>query len=105
MVGKTDLNPPSPGFAFDRVSVSGGKFVSLSFSGEIRNKDRPVRKGKESEFHKQVAWIEQRFVVLCDTTGRRAWLIDGLSALLHVVRASLLHRRNLGYLLYSMRKM
>lgn len=63
----------------------------------IGRKDRPVRKGKVSEFHKQLEWIEQRFVILYDTGDNRAWLIDGLSALLHVVRASILHRKNLGY--------
>lgn len=83
-------------FAFDRVSISGGKIITVGISATIGKKDKPVRAAKNSDYHKQLEWIEQRFVVLYDGHDRRAWLIDGLSALLHLVRASIAHRRGRG---------
>ncbi|GFF36596.1 hypothetical protein IFM46972_04939 [Aspergillus udagawae] len=88
---------PQPGsrFAFDRVSISAGKIVSVGASVAINKKDKPARAAK-TDYHKQIEWAEERFIVLYDCKDRRAWLIDGLSALLHLVRAHLAHRRKVG---------
>ncbi|GIC87262.1 5'-methylthioadenosine/S-adenosylhomocysteine nucleosidase family protein [Aspergillus udagawae] len=89
---------PQPGsrFAFDRVSISAGKIVSVGASVAISKKDKPARAAKKTDYHKQIEWAEERFIVLYDCKDRRAWLIDGLSALLHLVRAHLAHRRKVG---------
>lgn len=39
----------------------------------------------------RLKWISKKFVVLYDVHERRAWFVDGASALLHLVRASLRH--------------
>ncbi|OJJ42360.1 hypothetical protein ASPZODRAFT_147347 [Penicilliopsis zonata CBS 506.65] len=90
------LPQPDSRFAFDRVSVSVGKIVSMSGSVAIGKKEKPARAAKTTDYHKQIEWAEERFVVLYDCKDRRAWLIDGLSALLHLVRARLAHRRKVG---------
>jgi hypothetical protein len=63
----------------------------------IGKKDKPGRAIITDDYNKQIEWVEQRFVVFYDRSEKRAWLIDGLSALLHLVRASLARRRNLGH--------
>lgn len=42
----------------------------------------------------RLKWIAKKFVVFYDLRDRRAWLLDGASALLHLVRASLSHDKN-----------
>lgn len=42
----------------------------------------------------RLKWISKKFVVLYDVDDRRAWLVDGATALLHLVRASLKHDEN-----------
>ncbi|KAI0553279.1 hypothetical protein F4679DRAFT_502942 [Xylaria curta] len=93
----TGLQRPDARFAFDRVSVSAGKFINVVGSVTIGKKDKPGRASKTSDYHKQLEWAERKFVVFYDWKDRRAWLIDGLSALLHLVRSSLAHRRRLGH--------
>lgn len=93
---KTGLRQPDSWFAFDRVSISAGKIVSAGASVAIGKKDKPARAAKATDYHKQIEWAEEQFVVFYDCKDRRAWLIDGLSALLHLVRARLAHRRKVG---------
>lgn len=42
----------------------------------------------------RLKWISKKFAVLYDHRDRRAWLLNGASALLHLVRASLRHDKN-----------
>lgn len=96
-IGITDLRRPDAQFAFDRVSVSLGRMLNVGISGVIGRKDTPGRAMITDDYNKQIEWAEQRFIVFYDRNERRAWLIDGLSALLHLVRASLARRRRLGH--------
>ncbi|CEJ90871.1 hypothetical protein VHEMI06624 [[Torrubiella] hemipterigena] len=96
-IASTALNGPRPGFAFDRITISGGKVISLGMSGTIGTRDRPVQRAADSDFYRQLEWIQQRHVVLYDTQAHRAWLVNGISALLHLLRTSILHRRNIGH--------
>jgi hypothetical protein len=41
------------------------------------------------EYLCRLKWVASQYVVLFDVGGRRAWLIDGATALLHLVRTSL----------------
>ncbi|PYI19447.1 hypothetical protein BO99DRAFT_384495 [Aspergillus violaceofuscus CBS 115571] len=95
-IKRPDLRSPGPGFAFDRISISAGKIVSVGASVAVGTKDKPARAAKKTDYHKQLEWAEERFVVLYDCKDHRAWLIDGLSALLHLLRAYLAHRRKAG---------
>ena len=52
------------------------------------SKERPRRSYSQS-FIEKLKWIHQRNVVLWDAGDRRGWLINGTSALLHAVLASL----------------
>lgn len=43
----------------------------------------------KDDYISQLRWIAKKFVVFYDVGDRRAWLVDGICALLHIVRASL----------------
>ena len=69
----------------------------MGFSVAIGKKDKPVRTADTLNYYKQLNWAEKRFVVFYDPGDRRAWLVDGLSALLHLVRAHIAKRRERGW--------
>ncbi|KAF2107446.1 hypothetical protein BDV96DRAFT_589304 [Lophiotrema nucula] len=85
------LSKPSSKCAFEKVSISGGYFVSASMSAALGKKDKPVYIKSRDDYISRLKWIEKKYVVLYDLEDRRAWLADGVSALLHLVRASLEH--------------
>lgn len=43
----------------------------------------------KDDYINQLKWISKKFVVLYDVEDKRAWLVDGICTLLHVVRTSL----------------
>ncbi|KAK8045930.1 hypothetical protein PG996_013994, partial [Apiospora saccharicola] len=83
------LPKPSPGCAFEKVSIVGGQFITGGVSCVIGKKDKAVHVRSRDDYTMRLKWISKKFVVLYDVVERRAWLVDGVSALLHLVRASL----------------
>lgn len=77
-----------------KVYLEGG--ASAVFGGmiEIGIKDKPIHMSRGSRFTDLLAWIAEQPMVLYDPGDRRAWLVDGASALLHLVRASMERDRN-----------
>jgi hypothetical protein len=60
----------------------------LSFALGIRDKSVQItRKG----YIRRLEWISKKFIVFWDEGEKRGWLVNGTSALLHLVRASLEH--------------
>lgn len=53
-------------------------------------KDTPVHVSRGGYLRK-LKWIIQKSVVLWDEEAKRGWLLNGASALLHLVRASIMH--------------
>lgn len=83
------LPKPHKGCAFEKITISGGKYISAGISCAIGKKDKPVHFKAREDYMTQLKWLEKKFVVLYDLVDRRGWLVDGVSALLHLVRASL----------------
>lgn len=69
----------SPG----RGIVGGSAFV-------LGQKDTPAHVARNGYIPK-LQWISTKFIFLWDETDQRGWLINGTSALLHIVRSSLAH--------------
>ncbi|KAF2797791.1 hypothetical protein K505DRAFT_322311 [Melanomma pulvis-pyrius CBS 109.77] len=90
----SQLQKGHQGCAFEKVVISGGQFVTLGASFVVGKKDKPVFIKARDDYLSQLRWISQKFVILYDVDDRRAWMIDGCSALLHLVRASLEHNRD-----------
>jgi hypothetical protein len=93
----TSLPPPLPEIAVDRFALSIGKLISFACSGILGRKEKPVRNGSQPDFFQRIQSMDDRYIVLYDVEKRRAWLVHALSALLHLVRASLRLSANLGY--------
>ncbi|KAI0439912.1 hypothetical protein F4803DRAFT_529423 [Xylaria telfairii] len=76
--------------AFSNVRVSAGQLIAGGPSFYIGLKDTPLHVTR-SGYIPRLKWISTKLVVLWDEANKRGWLINGTSALLHVVRASLAH--------------
>lgn len=85
------LGKPRERHAWEKVVISGGDPVGVSASFVIGKKDRGIIAGGLGGYASRLKFIAKQYVVLYDLDDRRAWLVDGLSALLHLVRASLEH--------------
>ncbi|KAH6884388.1 hypothetical protein B0T10DRAFT_550846 [Thelonectria olida] len=83
------LRQPFSEVGADRYAISIGKLISFGVSGVLGRKDKPVRNGSEPDFFRRLEAMDDRYVVFYDVQERRAWLVHALSALLHLVRASL----------------
>lgn len=66
-------------------------FVTGGVSCILGKKDKAVHIHHRDDYIMRLKWISKRFVILYDVHDRRAWLVDGVTALLHLVRASLKH--------------
>ncbi|KAL2794134.1 hypothetical protein BJX66DRAFT_338119 [Aspergillus keveii] len=69
------------------VRVHPGKLISNPNVLALGERDKAVH--TREDYAEQIQWISKRWVVLYDAETRRSWLVDGASALLHLVRASL----------------
>ncbi|KAI3316579.1 hypothetical protein HD806DRAFT_517189 [Xylariaceae sp. AK1471] len=76
--------------AFSNIRVSAGQLIAGGPTFYIGLKDTPAHVTR-SGYIPRLKWISTKFVVLWDEADKRGWLINGTSALLHVVRASLAH--------------
>lgn len=56
---------------------------------DINKKEQPFWLQREKDYPDLLNWVKLRPIVFYDVEERRAWLVDGASALLHLVRISL----------------
>lgn len=87
-VDRSGLPKPHGGCVLEKVSISGGKFITGGFTFSIGCKDMPIHVSR-SAYVPKLQWISKKFVVLWDEDDKRGWLVNGISALLHLLRASL----------------
>ncbi|KAI4955907.1 hypothetical protein J4E91_000116 [Alternaria rosae] len=81
---------PCPAYtAIDRVYVEGGFYVIGGVNARINQREQPVIFGETRNYSEVFEWVADQFVAFYDVTDRRGWLVDGASALLHLVRMSL----------------
>ena len=66
-------------------------FVTGGVSCILGKKDKAVRIHHRDDYIMRLKWISKKFLILYDVRDKRAWLVDGVTALLHLVRASLKH--------------
>lgn len=68
--------------------VSPGRCLVGGPAFSLGTKDTPVHVSR-SGYIPRLQWIATKYVLLWDESEKRGWLVNGTSALLHIVRASL----------------
>lgn len=85
------LPEPTQSCALERVTISGGKFINAGISCALGLKDKPIHIDHGDDFCGILENISNRCFVFYDVDDRRAWLLDGASTVLHLLRASIKH--------------
>lgn len=91
-IDHSGLDFTSANMVLDKATLGGGKFITLNFGFSKGNKDTPVymKRAGILGYSQSVYYASQEIhVVLHDTEDRRAWLLDGASALLHLALTKL----------------
>ncbi|KAK5994856.1 hypothetical protein PT974_03242 [Cladobotryum mycophilum] len=89
-IRSSGLAPPPRGWVIEKFQISGGQHIGGGMTFARGKKLRPVKISRsKDDIIGRIEWLAEKHVILHDTSERRAWLVDGPSALLHLVRASL----------------
>ncbi|KAI0539484.1 hypothetical protein GGR58DRAFT_234412 [Xylaria digitata] len=91
-IGKSCLRRAHSHHMLEKVEVSGGQFVTGTAAFTLGNREKPVHITRFG-FLAKMQWISSKYVVLWDERDKRGWLVNGASALLHILRASLEHSK------------
>jgi hypothetical protein len=84
------LDTPSRGWALENLKIYISRQISIGDSFLSGKKDRPTRvKRDHFDYVDRLQWISKKLIILHDVVDRRAFLVDGASVLLHLVRTSL----------------
>lgn len=76
-------------YTFGMMPISTGKIVTADASFSIGIKDVPIHLKRDGSYVDQIEDAYNNYVNLYDAENRRAWLVNGATALLYIVRASL----------------
>ncbi|KAI0400201.1 hypothetical protein F4802DRAFT_507666 [Xylaria palmicola] len=87
-ISRSKLPRPHDGCFLEKVNISGGKFVTIGATIALGVKDIPIHVTLNNYVSK-LRWLHDQYVILWDEADKRGWLVNGTSALLHLVRTSL----------------
>ncbi|USP74567.1 hypothetical protein yc1106_01841 [Curvularia clavata] len=87
-IGWSGLETPYDGDRLLRKTIRSKNTIASSGSFTLGLKDIPTRHVGD-QYVKRLMWIAGKFILLFDVEDDRAWMFDGASSLLHLVRASL----------------
>ncbi|KAF3404922.1 hypothetical protein DPV78_003397 [Talaromyces pinophilus] len=93
LIDWSGLENSQEGCDFEKLYISRGRLITRGIEPAIGRQDVPLHVGFDV-YMRQLKWIAGKFIVLYDVEARRAWLVDGASALLHLVRTSIEHSQN-----------
>lgn len=94
-IGAADASYLIKGSRLPRPSGQGGLSDASLSLGHLITGGAPFSEGRKdirlrrNSYIVRMKWISQKFVILWDVEDKRGWLVNGASALLHLVRASL----------------
>lgn len=95
ILGAADASYLIKGSRLPRPSGEGGLSDASLSLGHLITGGAPFSEGRKdirlrrNSYIVRMKWISQKFVILWDAEDKRGWLVNGASALLHLVRASL----------------
>ncbi|KAJ6001660.1 hypothetical protein N7522_006887 [Penicillium canescens] len=93
-IDRSECGKTHPSMLFDRFSITAGQYINIGASFSVGNKDKPLRLVSASSYDQQVLRMSEKFVLFYDVVDRRAWLVNGATALLHLVIASLKYEQS-----------
>lgn len=89
-VAGSRLPRPRDNGILNQAFISSGQIITGGAPFFVGYKDTPFHVSRAGYLRK-LKWIIQKSVVLWDEEAKRGWLLNGANALLHLVRASIVH--------------
>ncbi|KLU82357.1 hypothetical protein MAPG_01429 [Magnaporthiopsis poae ATCC 64411] len=89
-IGRSLLPVAHAGCVLERAHISGGQLIHGSVTFGLGTKEKPINI-THGGYIPKLKWVAGKYVILWDEEARRGWLVNGASALLHLLRASLEH--------------
>ncbi|KAM0452651.1 hypothetical protein ACHAPV_009414, partial [Trichoderma viride] len=87
--------PTPPGSTvIDRLYIGVKSNIVVGLNMSVNKKEQPFWLERENDYPSLINWVSVQPIVFYDVVDRRAWLTDGASALLHLVRVSLHLKEN-----------
>ncbi|RSL51069.1 hypothetical protein CEP54_011613 [Fusarium duplospermum] len=88
-VKSSGLQKPPGSIVIDRLYLQAGADVVGGVSMKINSKEQPFWLQCGKDYPSLLKWVGVQPIAFHDVASRRTWLVDGASALLHLVRISL----------------
>ncbi len=88
-VKTSGLKKPPASVVVDRLYMKCGGKISAGLDMSFNKKEQPIGLQREKDYPSRLKWASFQPIIFYDVSDRRAWLVDGASALLHLVRISL----------------
>ncbi|KAH6968063.1 hypothetical protein DER45DRAFT_477375 [Fusarium avenaceum] len=88
-VKTSGLKKPPASIIIDRLYLEAGSDIVGGLNMSFNKKEQPFWLERESDYPSLLKWMAVQPILFYDVEDCRAWLIDGASALLHLVRISL----------------
>ncbi|KAF2186242.1 hypothetical protein K469DRAFT_687236 [Zopfia rhizophila CBS 207.26] len=88
-IRRSGYNSGGPGYVLEKVSLSAGKVINVGANLAIGVREVPLHLKREGSYVDQIQDAYNNYVILYDVDEKRAWMVNGATALLHIVRASL----------------
>ncbi|KAJ2979283.1 hypothetical protein NUW58_g7239 [Xylaria curta] len=76
----------------EKVELSAGQLVTGTAAFTLGKREKPVHISRFG-FPTKLQWVSSKHIVLWDEEDKRGWLVNGASAMLHILRASLAHSK------------
>ncbi|KAF3905727.1 hypothetical protein AA313_de0201678 [Arthrobotrys entomopaga] len=80
--------PRGDDYALGKTYIQGRQTIRGGAPFSLGNKDTPFHISRENPI-RRLQWIDKKFFVFWDEEDKRGWLVNGSSALLHLLRKSL----------------
>ncbi|KAI1177647.1 hypothetical protein F4777DRAFT_587102 [Nemania sp. FL0916] len=78
--------------SLEKLEVTAGQFVLGTAGFKLSNKEKPVHISRFGYLNK-LQWLSSKYIVLWDDEDKRGYLTNGVSAVLHLLRASLIYSK------------
>lgn len=88
-ISESRLRPSPSSLIIDRMYVEGGMHIIGGLNILPNQKEQPIKLQRERDYPELLQMVAAHPVAFYDVAERRAWLVDGASALLYLVRISL----------------
>lgn len=85
MIKSSSLKAPGAGFAFEKVTIGGRKFATLSTTIGLGNREKPPRPTAGDDYIRQLRMLSSTYIILYDVEDQPGWLVDAASALLYLL--------------------